>query len=140
MRDLAVAGYRPLATVEDETVKRLSTTRLLSPQGVTVDLLFASSGIEAEIVARATDVDLPLVGTVRVARTEELLAMKVLSMRENRLQDRIDAQRLLQHAPNLDIAAVRADLELIAARGYHRNQDLLAKLAAVVEEAAQASR
>jgi hypothetical protein len=50
---------------------RLSTVRLFSPQGVTVDLLFASSGIEAEIVARATDVDVPAVGTIRVARAEE---------------------------------------------------------------------
>jgi hypothetical protein len=47
------AGYAPVATVEHETRKRLSTIRLLSPQGVKVDLLFASSGIEDEIVTRA---------------------------------------------------------------------------------------
>lgn len=39
----------------------------MSPHGVKVDLLFASSGIEREISERALDVDLAGVGTVPVA-------------------------------------------------------------------------
>lgn len=85
-------GYKAIASIEHDAVGRLSTVRLLSPHGVKVALLFASSGIEHEIVARATDVELGSVGTVPVACAEELLAMKVLSMTDLRLQDRIDAQ------------------------------------------------
>ena len=63
-----------------EAQSRLATIRLRSPQGVKVDLLFASSGIEAETIARATIVALPSVGAVPIARAEELLSLKVLSM------------------------------------------------------------
>jgi len=138
VRDLVSDGYRAVATVEHDAKKRLSTARLASPNGVTVDLLFASSGIEPEIVAGATDVDLPGVGAVRVACAEDLLAMKVLSMRETRLQDRIDAQHLVQFVGDLDLERVREALELITARGYHREQDLQAKLAALLDEARRA--
>ena len=46
-------GYTTVASVEHEAQSRLATIRLRSPQGVKVDLLFASSGIEAETIARA---------------------------------------------------------------------------------------
>ncbi len=138
VRDLSIAGYHPIASVEHDIRKRLATVRLLSPEAVTVDLLFASSGIEPEIVARATDVELPFVGAVGVARAEDLLAMKVLSMRDTRLQDRIDAQRLIEFVTDLDLELVRLDLELMTQRGFHRDQDLEAKLRGVLEEAARA--
>ncbi len=54
--------------------------------------------------------------------------MKVLSMTNCRLQDRIDAQRLLTRNPHLDLKRVQANLGLIEARGFHREQDLLGKL------------
>jgi hypothetical protein len=133
VRDLG-HEYRPVAIVEHDVRRRLSTARLLSPQGVTIDLLFASSGIEAEVVTRSTEVELPDVGPIRVALAEDLLALKVLSMRQTRLQDRIDAQRIVEYVLDLDLALVRADLELITARGYHRDQDLVAKLAVLLEE------
>src|SRR5437867_1721261 len=50
---LGAAGYQPIANVEHETQKRLATVRLMSPEGVKVDLLAASSGIEPEIIERA---------------------------------------------------------------------------------------
>src|SRR5271166_5346191 len=55
-RDLGARKYLVIALVEHDAAKRLATVRLRSPSGVTVDLLAASSGIEAEIVARATAV------------------------------------------------------------------------------------
>jgi hypothetical protein len=127
-RSFALVG---VAVVEHETQERLSTARLMSPEGVKVDLLFASSGIEAETVRRAEVVELPNVGSVPVARAEELLALKVLSMTDARLQDRLDAQRLLACNPGLDLGAVRDDLRLIRDRGYDRGQDLEAKLASL---------
>jgi hypothetical protein len=123
-----------VATVEHEERHRLSTVRLLTPAGVVVDLLFASCGIEAEVVERATEVHIDQVGTLRVARAEELLAMKVLSMTERRLQDRLDAQNLVRFNPTLDLDSVRESLASIEDRGYHRAQDLPGKLDELLRE------
>ncbi len=131
--DLRADGYRAMVSVEHETQKRLSTIRLASPEGVKVDLLFASSGIEAEITSRAIRESLPS-GELPVARCEELLALKVLSMGDDRLQDRVDGQRLLTLGRDLDLSVVRANLALITERGFHRNQDLPAKLASLQKE------
>jgi Nucleotidyl transferase AbiEii toxin, Type IV TA system len=125
---LGASGYTVVAVVEQEAVKRLATVRLKSPSTVVVDLIAASSGIEAEVVARAEAVSLDEGATVRVARAEELLALKVLSMTSARPQDRMDAQSLLEVNPNLDLGVVRELLGLITARGFHRAQDLGAKL------------
>lgn len=130
IRELRVDGYTPVAVVEHETTKRIATVRLASKTGVVVDLLIASSGVEAEIVERSTTVSFDLVGLVPVAAPEELLAMKVLSMTDARLQDRIDALNLLA-VPGLDLERVRSLLHLIRDRGYARKQDLDAKLAAI---------
>ena len=96
-RALAAEGYLPVAVVEHDEKGRLAIIRMRSPSGVVIDLLTASSGIEREIVdaAQPTD-DFP---GVPVAIAEHLLAMKVLSMREARLQDRIDARSLLATNP-----------------------------------------
>jgi predicted nucleotidyltransferase len=109
-------------------LRALATVRLRSPSGITVDLLTASSGIEPETVSRATPVDIEGVGAVPVAQAEELLAMKVLSMDERRLQDRMDALKLLEVCDTMDLPRVRADLRLIEERGFSRKQDLAAKL------------
>jgi predicted nucleotidyltransferase len=133
--DLRGDGYTAIALVEHQARKRLATVRLASPAGLIVDLLAASTGIEAEIVARAIPVAIEEVGEVPVARAEELLAMKVLSMTDRRLQDRIDAINLVLTNEALDLDAVRNNLERITERGFHRDQDLLAKLAGVLDAA-----
>jgi hypothetical protein len=130
------AGYHPVATVAHEVPQRLATARVRSPEGVTVDLMFASCGIEPEIVAQAEIITLSDVGAVAVARAEELLAMKLLSMGPKRLQDRTDAQNLIRCHPDLDLEAVRDNLHRITARGYHRGRDLTALLDEVLREIA----
>ncbi|MEP7124300.1 MAG: nucleotidyl transferase AbiEii/AbiGii toxin family protein [Byssovorax sp.] len=132
---LGNVGYFPVATVEHLERHRLSTVRLASPKGVVVDLLAASSGIEAEVVARATLINFGEIGQIPVARAEELLAMKVLSMTKRRLQDRIDAVNLVLMNESLDLDSVRESLAEITRRGFHRDQDLLAKLADVLSDA-----
>jgi hypothetical protein len=132
---LGTSGYTVVAVVEQEAMKRLATVRLKSPSTIVVDLIAASSGIEAEVVARAEAVSLdPLDkgATVQVARAEELLALKVLSMTPARPQDRIDARSLLDVNPSLDLRVVRDLLRLITARGFHRAQDLETKLEALL--------
>jgi nucleotidyltransferase AbiEii toxin of type IV toxin-antitoxin system len=128
VRDLATSGYAVLALVEHDTRRRLATVRLRSPIGVVVDLLAASSGIEREVVDRAIPVTMEGAGTIPVARAEELLALKILSMTDARPQDRIDAESLLAVNPGLDLATVRDLLAQITARGFDRGQSLVEKL------------
>ena len=126
--DLAKAGYRPVATVEQEARRRLAVVRLESPAGFRVDLLAASCGIEPEIVAAATPVQFEGAGAVPVAIAEDLLAMKLLAARTGRARDWDDALGLLQINPRLDLALVRQRIAQIAARGFARNEDLPSKL------------
>jgi Nucleotidyl transferase of unknown function (DUF2204) len=126
--ELRAKRYHVIALVEHDDAKRVATVRLRDPSGITVDLLTASSGIEEEIVDRATPVVIEGIGPVPVAQAEELVAMKVLSMDARRLQDRLDAMRLLEVNPGLDVQRVRDDLRLIETRGFGRLQDLAAKL------------
>jgi hypothetical protein len=132
--DLRSDGYVALVLVEHEARNRLSTVRLASPSGIVVDLLVASSGIEAEVVQRATPFVFDEAGEILVARAEELLAMKTLSMTERRPQDRIDAANLVLFSEGLDLAAVRDNLDRITERGFHRGQDLRAKLDSLLSE------
>jgi hypothetical protein len=130
-RALAAEGFALVAVVEQDEKKRIAIARLRSPSGIVVDLLAASSGIERETVAAARDT--PELPGVSVAMSEHLLAMKVLSMRDARLQDRIDARSLLATGP-VDVIEVRRLLSLIETRGFARGQDLGAKLDALIAE------
>lgn len=132
---LRSSGYVVVATVEHTHKKRLATARLQSSVGFVVDLMAASCGIEREVVERATVVDLPSIGQLPVARAEELLAMKILSMSARRLQDQIDARNLILFAENLDIDAVKDNLDRIIARGFDRSEDLHAKFVDVLASA-----
>lgn len=131
---LRSSGYVVVATVEQKQRNRLATARLQSPLGFVVDLMAASCGIEQEVVERATVLHMPDIGPLPVARVEELLAMKILSMSTRRLQDQIDARNLILFAETLDIDAVKDNLDRIISRGYHRGEDLQAKLSNVLED------
>ena len=79
---LRASGYRIASVLEQETVGRLATVRLAplsAPQAAVIDLLFASSGIEAEIVAAAETIELLPRLPMRVATVGHLIALKVLS-------------------------------------------------------------
>lgn len=124
-------GYTPLASFENLAVERLSTVRLVPRRGaendVLLDLLLASSGIEAEIVAGATVLDVFAGVPFPVAQIGHLLALKVLSFdAARRMKDAVDIQALLAEAAPEDLAVCEAALALITARGYHRDRDLLA--------------
>jgi hypothetical protein len=134
VRSLGESGYRVVALVEHEARKRLATVRLRAPSGIIIDLLAASSGIEAEVVERAAPVVIEGAGSIPVARAEELLALKTLSMTDARPQDRMDARALLAVNPGLDLEAVRELLRRVTERGFDRGQDLAAKLAGVLAE------
>jgi predicted nucleotidyltransferase len=130
IRAVQARGYRIDAVLEQETTGRLATVRLVAPgsgeHGVILDLLFASSGIEPEVVERATVIEVFPGIVLPVARVSELLALKILARDdERRPQDTIDIRALLQEATASDLAATKTALALIVERGFHRKRDLL---------------
>ncbi|MGH3751647.1 MAG: hypothetical protein ACRDRP_02950 [Pseudonocardiaceae bacterium] len=101
---------------------------------IVVDLLFASSGIEPELVASAElrQIDTGLV--VPVARTGHLIAMKLLARDdETRPLDAADLLALREVADDSERHLAREAVELITARGYHRGRDLRGALVALLE-------
>lgn len=126
---LTRAGYTVAGAVEQTDTQRLATVRLYPPSshdsGVIVDLLFASSGIEPEVVARATRLELVAGLELPVASIGDLIALKVLSRDDDRRpQDAVDLRALCRAASDADIAVAREALGLITARGSNRGRDL----------------
>jgi len=131
--DLRGAGYEILETVEQETTGRFATARLLppggDPGGVIVDLLFASSGIEPEVVATAEPLEVLPGLTVPVAGLPELIALKLLARDDvARPQDAGDLIALAPLATARDFESVRQLLHLIEDRKFHRGRDLPGEL------------
>jgi hypothetical protein len=125
-------GYRSFGLVEQAATTRLAAIRLECseargiPEGDVVDLLFASSGIEPEIVIAADDMEILPGVCVRVASIGHLIALKVLSRDdEKRPLDHADLLALLAVATQDDLATARAALTLIEERGYARGKLLL---------------
>jgi hypothetical protein len=129
---LRAYGYFIEAVVEQSALGRLATVRLIrskEARAPVVDLLFASSGIEPEIVTEAEPIELLPGLTMNVARVAHLIALKVLSRDDvTRPQDLVDL-RALQHvaSPN-ELQCARDSVALITARGYHRGRDLAAEM------------
>lgn len=143
---LRARGYE-VQTVMEQTAKgRLATVRLVPPRDVAqippglgeeagiplVDLLFASSGIEPEVVASGEALTIIPGLRPQVATTGHLLALKVLAEQANRPQDLADAMALIEVASPGDLQETSAALELIALRGYDRGKDLRAALTRVL--------
>jgi hypothetical protein len=128
--NMRARGFDVLATVEHETARRLATARLAAPlegSGVVVDLLFASSGIEAEVARDAESLEIVPGLTLPVARVGHLLALKVLARDdERRPQDAMDIKGLLAVADNAELQRAVTSLDLIRSRGFARGRDLLA--------------
>lgn len=136
IRELRAHGYRIEAVVEQNAVGRLATVRLTrssEPRGPVIDLLFASSGIEREVVAEAEQIELLRNLTIGVARTGHLIALKVLSRDDvRRPQDLVDLRALLRVTSSAELGRARDSLALIASRGYHRGRDLRAEINALL--------
>lgn len=135
-------GYREVSTgavMEQKDIGRLATVRFLVPEdeaaedeedGLIVDLMFASSGVEPEIVAASERMMVMQELVVPIVRTGHLFALKVLAGRPKDLQD---CQFLWRRMGPTDLQEARETLELINQRGFHRGKNLEAEFARVLE-------
>ncbi|MBP7877478.1 nucleotidyl transferase AbiEii/AbiGii toxin family protein [Candidatus Neomicrothrix sp.] len=131
IRQLTNIGYSVLAIVEQQQTGRLNTVRLQHHQasGVVTDLLFASSGIEPEVVEAAQDLTIIPGLELPVARVGHLIAMKLLSRDDRgRPNDADDLRALRQIADDDDWRLAAEGVELIMERGYGRDRTLDASL------------
>lgn len=133
------AGFRVLEALEQEAVGRLAAVRLQPPgephPGLVVDLLFASSGIEPELVARAEALPVFPHVVAAVASLGDLLALKLLSRDDlTRPQDAADLRLLLSFATPEDLRIARQAVQDIQARGFHRGRDLHKDFNALLEK------
>lgn len=132
IRELRQRSWRIDALVEQEATHRLATVRLLGHADSTpvVDLRFASSGLEPEIVAAADVLEVFPAQRIPVAVVGHLIALKLLARDENRPQDDMDLRALVAVAE--DVATARFAVGLIQRRGFARRRDLQAALANLV--------
>jgi len=127
---LQTAGFRALATVEQEATHRLATARMAplgdQPQGMMLDLLFASSGIEPEVCKEAERLQVFPSVVVPVARLHHLIVLKALARDDrDRPQDAADLRHLVKVAQDSDLAAACDAARLIEARGFNRSRNLV---------------
>jgi len=132
-------GYVLDGVLEQSVAGRLATTRVLPPglttSGVVVDLLFASSGIEAEVVDGAEPLRILKDEIAPVATVGHLIALKLLSEAPGRPQDTVDLARLSAIASAQDRAEARVAVRLIVERGFGRGRDLTSALDRLITRA-----
>lgn len=127
VRDLQERGYEPIELIEQEATARLATARLVRHErpAILIDVLFASSGIEAEIVSAALTTEVFAGVHVPVASRAHLIAMKLLARDDRqRPQDHDDLIALLRDAGDADLSETRRAVALITERGFNRHRDL----------------
>ena len=125
------AGYELAAALEQAKHTRLSTVRLRrGGKGPFIDLLFAATGIEKEIVAAAELLEIVNGAQVEVAQVGHLIAMKLIA-RDDKLrpQDRADLLAISKVADDVEWARAEAAVRLVEERGFQRTRDLVAALA-----------
>lgn len=123
-------GYELSAALEKMSHSQLSTVRLRrGGRGPLVDLLFAATGIESEIVAAAEPLEIVSGLDASVARVGHLIAMKLISRNDElRPQDLQDLHQLSRVADAVEWTRAEEAVHLITKRGFARNRDLLAAL------------
>lgn len=127
---LSARGFHPEAILERTDSGRIATARLRQAKTAPfIDLLFAASGIEPEIVEASESLTI-LGHDVQVARTGHLIAMKLVARDDKkRPLDRADLLMLSRVADDVEWARAAEAVRLIEQRGFARSRDLGAALA-----------
>lgn len=123
--NLIAVGYRWRESILHDETGRLATVRLFSAavaEEVAVDLFFASSGVESEVVGAAELLDFWQGLTVPVACIGHQIAVK-LCWRANEKRDR-DLRVLIERMNAADLEDARHLIALITVRGYNHGRDL----------------
>lgn len=133
---LQVRGYALASLVEQDYVNRLATARLVRPQAGTssafIDLLFANSGIEDEIVRQADLLEVLPNVFMPVASIGHLIALKALAGRH---QDLTDLGYLIAAASDADLDEARSAATIIEERGFNRGRNLSEDLSTIISQA-----
>lgn len=96
---------------------------------IPLDILVSACGIEQDIVANSSTIEILPGLSLPVASLGHLIAMKVLSQNSfERLQDRVDLLALLRSANQQDRNMVERSLKEIANRGFSEGRNLVAEL------------
>jgi predicted nucleotidyltransferase len=128
MHTLVGHGLRIGGLVEQEAVGRMAMVRLSTRDGLSVDLLIASSGIEAEVVASAETLEVVRGVLLPVARTGHLIALKLLSVAPGRETDAADLRSLAAVATEDEWNLANEAVTQIQDRGFGRGRQLEAAL------------
>ncbi|MGE0145181.1 MAG: nucleotidyl transferase AbiEii/AbiGii toxin family protein [Planctomycetota bacterium] len=129
------AGYKLPQVFENTAKGLLATFRFVVPGGRAepeIDLLFASSGIEDEVVSEAELLEILPGFMAPVARLPHLIAMKVLAESDVREHDRSDLRALIAVATKREPGAAKNAVRLIEDRGFARGKKLEEVLEAFV--------
>ena len=125
---IKAGGSLEFALDQDEQ-KRLSMVSLkfnkVSPSSI--DLLFASSGIEQEITQQSELIEVFPNLIIPVASLAHLAALKLLSVSLKRMKDLSDLSNLKAVMTDQDFEQTLIACQLITKRGYHRGLDLEAR-------------
>ena len=134
-RELQTAGFGLRLSLEQQALARLATVRLVPPgesaEGIAVDLLFASTGIEPDICAAAEPVAMEDF-VVPVAAVGHLLAMKLLARADHRPQDAVDLEALLRVLTPAERARAITAVGQIERLGANRGKPLRLQLDALL--------
>lgn len=128
IRNLSSDGFAASSVIEQDAVGRMAMVRLSDREGISIDILLASSGIENEIVRDAEALEVVLGVVIPVARVGHLIALKLLSVGPGRETDAMDLRALAHVADEVEWARARDAVRLIDSRGYARERDLIADL------------
>lgn len=129
---IARDGYQIVTLIDQTATGRLATARLAlsggTPEDAVVDLIFATCGIEPEVVMAAEPITLFSGVIAPVAQIGHLIALKVLSRNDDtRPQDIVDLRALIVEATPEDLETARTSLDLMTERGYNRDKNLQAE-------------
>ena len=121
-------GLRMNGLVEQEAVGRLAMARLSTAEGLSVDLLIASSGIETEVVTKAETLEVVQGVLLPVARTGHLIALKLLSVAPGRETDAADLRNLAAVATEEEWNLASEAVAQFQERGFARGRQLDSEL------------
>jgi predicted nucleotidyltransferase len=125
---LTAFGFHVMLSLEQDVLGRLATVRLVPPgeneEGIVVDLLFASSGIEPEICRDAERLEVAPGLYVPVAQAGHLIALKILAEAPDRQQDVLDLQALTRDLSLVERQRALDALRQITAIGANRGKPL----------------